>query len=177
MARTHTNKDSSVPLPFEEEPCVYVNSVLKGEDGSRKYDKKHSLFYCGQVVQKMSRQLWRKHSDKVDVAKAFSLPKNSSERRRQLDYIRNKDITLMFWRRTEASLSHVSNQRKKVKEENLLIVCTAMDYSQNECGDIFKSANSSSGVTPENGVNQEFKHCVHLLNLFHMDIAMHTGSS
>ena len=89
MAQTHTNKDSSVPLPFEE-PYVFVNPVLKGEDGSRKYNKKHRCFYCGQFVQKMSRHLWRKHSDKVDVAKACSLPKNSSERRRQLDYIRNK---------------------------------------------------------------------------------------
>ncbi|XP_028249004.1 uncharacterized protein phf11 isoform X2 [Parambassis ranga] len=73
-----------------EEPSVYVNPALKKEDGSRSYDKKHYCFYCGRQVQKMSRHLIRKHCDKAEVAKALSLPKNSKERRLQLDYIRNK---------------------------------------------------------------------------------------
>ncbi|KAG7527120.1 hypothetical protein JOB18_049555 [Solea senegalensis] len=38
----------------------------------------------------MSRHLWHKHQDETDVAKAVSLPKNSKERKLQLDYIRNK---------------------------------------------------------------------------------------
>lgn len=44
----------------------------------------------GQVVQKMSRHFSRKHSDKLDVVKAFSCPKNSKERCLQLNYIRSK---------------------------------------------------------------------------------------
>ncbi|KTF92489.1 hypothetical protein cypCar_00049226, partial [Cyprinus carpio] len=77
-------------MPPEEEPSVFVNPVLKKEDGSRRYNKKHHCLYCGQVVQKMSRHLSRRHSDVVEVAKALSLPKNSKERRRQLDFLRNK---------------------------------------------------------------------------------------
>jgi len=38
----------------------------------------------------MSRHLWRKHQDESDVAKAFSFPTNSKERKLQLDYIRNR---------------------------------------------------------------------------------------
>ncbi|XP_073694436.1 uncharacterized protein [Garra rufa] len=89
-ARTYSNKEMSISVPLEEEPSVYVNPVLKKEDGSRRYNKKHHCLYCGQVVQKMSRHLSRRHSDVVEVAKALSLPKNSKERRLQLDYIRNK---------------------------------------------------------------------------------------
>lgn len=88
--QTYSNKAMSVSAPLEEEPSVYVNAVLKKEDGSRRYNKKHHCLFCGQVVQKMSRHLSRRHGDVVEVAKALSLPKNSKERRLQLDYIRNK---------------------------------------------------------------------------------------
>ncbi|XP_034538605.1 uncharacterized protein LOC117812108 isoform X3 [Notolabrus celidotus] len=74
----------------ENNSSVYVNPVLKKEDGSRLYNKKHHCFYCKKVVQKMSRHLLRMHNDKIEVAKAFSLPKNSKERRLHLDFIRNK---------------------------------------------------------------------------------------
>ncbi len=79
-----TNQES------EEEEFVYVNPVLKKEDGSRKYNKKHHCFHCGLVVQKISRHLAHRHSDEVDVAKAFALPKNSKERNLQLHFIQNK---------------------------------------------------------------------------------------
>ncbi|XP_051810681.1 uncharacterized protein LOC127535832 [Acanthochromis polyacanthus] len=90
IAQTYTNKVASFSLSLEEESSVFVNPVLKKEDGSRRYNKKHHCYYCGQVVQKMSRHLLRRHQDKVEVAKVLSLPKNSKERRQQLDYIRNK---------------------------------------------------------------------------------------
>lgn len=86
-SRSTTCKDEREPL---EEASVYVVPVLKKEDGSRAYNKKHHCVYCGVLVQKMSRHLLRKHMDKVEVAKAFSLPKNSKQRRYQLDLIRNK---------------------------------------------------------------------------------------
>lgn len=82
VAQTCTNKKRSGSMPLEKEANVYVDSVLKKKDGARRYNKKHHCLYCRHVVQKMSRHLLRKHSDKVDVAKAFSLPKNSKERRR-----------------------------------------------------------------------------------------------
>nr|XP_043873422.1 uncharacterized protein LOC122762290 isoform X7 [Solea senegalensis] len=90
IVATYSKKDVSVSMPLEEEQSMYVNPVLKKMDGSRSYNKKHFCFYCRKFVQKMSRHLWRKHQDETDVAKAFSLPKNSKERKLQLDYIRNK---------------------------------------------------------------------------------------
>ncbi|XP_067357520.1 uncharacterized protein [Channa argus] len=109
------NEDETALL---EEPSVFVNPVLKKEDGSRRYNKKHQCLYCGQVVQKMSRHLMRKHKNMIDVAKAFSLPKNSKERRLQLDYIRNKGN---FEHNTEVLESHKGKlipwkQPKKRKE-------------------------------------------------------------
>ncbi|XP_034565550.1 uncharacterized protein LOC117831136 isoform X1 [Notolabrus celidotus] len=90
IVATYSKTDVSVSIPLEEEQSVIVSPVLKKADGSRSYDKKHFCFYCRKFVQKMSRHLWRKHQDETDVAKAFSLPKNSKERKLQLDYIRNK---------------------------------------------------------------------------------------
>ncbi|XP_047221148.1 uncharacterized protein LOC124868220 isoform X1 [Girardinichthys multiradiatus] len=86
-SRATTYKDERAPL---EEESVYVAPVLKKEDGSRTYNKKHHCVYCGVFVQKMSRHLLRRHMDKIEVAKAYSLPKNSKQRRLQLDYLRNK---------------------------------------------------------------------------------------
>ncbi|XP_038147926.1 uncharacterized protein LOC119787925 isoform X2 [Cyprinodon tularosa] len=77
-------------MPLEEEQSIIVSPTLKKDDGSRSYKKKHFCFYCRKIVQKMSRHLRRKHIDEVDVAKAFSFPKHSKERKRQLGYIRNK---------------------------------------------------------------------------------------
>ncbi|XP_014873036.1 uncharacterized protein LOC106936497 [Poecilia latipinna] len=86
-SRAATCEDESASL---EEASVFVAPVLKKEDGSRTYAKKHQCVYCGVLVQKMSRHLMRKHMNKVEVAKAYSLPKNSKQRRLQLDYLRNK---------------------------------------------------------------------------------------
>ncbi|XP_070704434.1 uncharacterized protein [Pempheris klunzingeri] len=90
IAQTYTDSEADSSMPLEKGASVFVNPVSKKKDGSRRYNKKHNCLYCGQVVQKMSRHLMRKHSDKVDVAKAFSCPKNSKERKQQLDFIRNK---------------------------------------------------------------------------------------
>ncbi|XP_045897896.1 uncharacterized protein LOC123965420 [Micropterus dolomieu] len=85
-----TYSENNVSVPLEEEQYIIVSPTLKKDDGSRSYNKKHFCFYCRKFVQKMSRHLWRKHQDESDVAKAFSFPKNSKERKLQLDYIRNK---------------------------------------------------------------------------------------
>ena len=83
----HTYNEVSISVPLEE---VFVERVLKTAGGKRCYNKKHHCLFCGQEVQKMSRHLLRKHKDNVEVAKAFTFPKNSKERRLQLDHIRNK---------------------------------------------------------------------------------------
>lgn len=93
---THSRRKSTLSprsksLSVSEPNEVYVDGVkVSREGGLRKYNKKHHCFYCGKLVLKMSRHLARKHSDKDEVAKAFSLPKNSKERHLQLDLIRNK---------------------------------------------------------------------------------------
>lgn len=87
-SRATTCYDEKAPL---EEARVYVVPVVKKDNGSRSYNKKHHCVYCGILVQKMSRHLLRKHMDKVEVATACSLPKNSKQRRLQLDYLRNKE--------------------------------------------------------------------------------------
>ncbi len=69
----HPNQEAS-----EEEECVYVSPVLKEEDVSRKYNKGHHCFYCGLVVQKMSRHLAHRHSDEVNVTKAFELKRKET---------------------------------------------------------------------------------------------------
>ncbi|XP_041665397.1 serine-rich adhesin for platelets-like [Cheilinus undulatus] len=63
----------------ENNASVYVNPVLKKEDGSRRYNKKHHCFYCKKVVQKMSRHLLRSHNDEIDVSKAFSSKKTKKK--------------------------------------------------------------------------------------------------
>ena len=52
---------------LENYASVFVNTVMKKEDGSRRYNKKHHCFYCKKIVQKMSRHLLRMHNDEIDV--------------------------------------------------------------------------------------------------------------
>lgn len=86
----YSNDNEGSSVSPEKQACVYVDPVVKTQHGARRYNKKHYCLYCCQEVQKMSRHLLRKQSDKVEVAKAFSFSKNSKERRIQLDRIRNK---------------------------------------------------------------------------------------
>jgi len=80
-----------------EEPCssqdtidnIVVNASEK-RNGIRMYNKRHYCLYCSKPYAKMARHLESAHIDKLDVAKALSLPKSSMERKKQLDYIRNR---------------------------------------------------------------------------------------
>ncbi|XP_026187046.1 uncharacterized protein LOC113144933 isoform X2 [Mastacembelus armatus] len=81
----------------EEEPCSsqgtndsIVVSVSQKRNGNRVYDKRHYCLYCSKPYAKMARHLETAHGTKADVAKAVSFPKGSKERKKQLDYIRNK---------------------------------------------------------------------------------------
>lgn len=81
----------------EEEPCSSQdinNSIVVGacqkKGGKRVYDKRHYCLYCRKPYAKMARHLERAHENKSDVAKALSFTKGSKERKKQLDYIRNK---------------------------------------------------------------------------------------
>ncbi|XP_049327921.1 uncharacterized protein LOC125787558 [Astyanax mexicanus] len=81
----------------EEEPCSsqsisnsVVVSACKKRGGKRVYDKRHYCVYCLKPFAKMARHLQGAHKNESDVAKALSFSKGSSERKKQLDYIRNK---------------------------------------------------------------------------------------
>lgn len=81
----------------EEEPCSsqdindnVVVSACQNKGGNRVYDKRNYCLYCREPQTKIARHLERVHEYKSEVAKALSLPKGSKERKKQLDYIRNK---------------------------------------------------------------------------------------
>ncbi|XP_049417425.1 uncharacterized protein LOC125879526 [Epinephelus fuscoguttatus] len=84
-------------LTVEEEPCSsqdtsdsLVVSSHQNKNGKRSYDKRNYCFYCRKPYAKMARHLEHVHENKVEVARAFSFPKKSKERKRLLEYIRNK---------------------------------------------------------------------------------------
>ena len=79
---THdADKQASMPNDTETEECanVLVSVVHKKCDGSRLYDKKQHCIFCRKSFTKISKHLGRKHKNEVDVARAFSHPKNSRE--------------------------------------------------------------------------------------------------
>ncbi|KAG7487017.1 hypothetical protein JOB18_044609 [Solea senegalensis] len=88
---------STSDISVNEEPCssqeaidtIVVQASLK-TNGNRVYDKKQYCLYCKKAYVKMARHLERAHHNKLDVAKALSLPKGSLERKKQLEYIRNR---------------------------------------------------------------------------------------
>ena len=77
-------------VPTDHAPSVSVLATSKTFDGKRIYDKKQYCHFCETLVLKYARHLERRHSKEVDVAKALSFPKNSKERKRQLEILRNK---------------------------------------------------------------------------------------
>lgn len=84
-----SNEEHASTSTERAKSSVLVSAVSK-ESGARKYDQKHYGVYCGMIVQKMSRHLFRRHKNEIDVHKALRYPKNSKERWAQLDHIRNK---------------------------------------------------------------------------------------
>lgn len=72
------------------ESCSIVVGACQKKEGKRVYDKKHYCLYCCKPFSKMARHLQQVHEDKMDVAKALSFPKGSKERKKHLDFIRNK---------------------------------------------------------------------------------------
>lgn len=91
------NHISTCDINANEEPCssqdppdTIVVQASQKRNGKRVYDKRQYCLYCNKAYVKMARHLERAHHDKLDVAKALSLPKGSLERKQQLEYIRNR---------------------------------------------------------------------------------------
>ncbi|XP_058470194.1 uncharacterized protein LOC131444080 [Solea solea] len=88
---------STSDISVNEEPCssqdaidTVVVQACQKRNGNRVYNKKQYCLYCKKAYAKMARHLERAHHNKLDVAKALSLPKGSLERKKQLEYIRNR---------------------------------------------------------------------------------------
>lgn len=84
-------------LSVQEEACSsqdtndgQVVSAYQNKNGKRIYDKRQYCLYCQKPYAKMARHLEHAHQNKTDVAKAFSFPKGSKERKKLLEYVRNK---------------------------------------------------------------------------------------
>ncbi|XP_061774235.1 uncharacterized protein LOC133564121 isoform X2 [Nerophis ophidion] len=94
---TVDHMDLDINSTGTEEPCssqetidaVFVCAPLK-KHGNRVYSKRHYCLYCSKPYAKMARHLESVHKNTLEVAKALSFPKSSMERRKQLEYIRNK---------------------------------------------------------------------------------------
>ncbi|KAL2085049.1 hypothetical protein ACEWY4_020567 [Coilia grayii] len=86
------NKQKSTPqnTDSEDNVQVVVSTVHKKGNGLRLYDKRQHCLFCRESFTKISKHLERKHHNEVEVARAVSHPKNSKERRLQLEYLRKK---------------------------------------------------------------------------------------
>ncbi|KAL1250629.1 hypothetical protein QQF64_018425 [Cirrhinus molitorella] len=111
----------------EEEPSSSQNTVdsvivsaYQKRDGAGVYNKRHYCLYCTKPYAKMARHLESTHADISDVARALSFPKGSKERKKELDYIRNRgnyahNATVMESGKGE--LVPFKRPRKKVRGE------------------------------------------------------------
>lgn len=69
---------------------VLVPAGLRKCNGSHMYSKRHYCLYCASPFHKIARHLERVHFRETKVSRALSSPKGSSERRLQLECLRNK---------------------------------------------------------------------------------------
>ncbi|KAL0159646.1 hypothetical protein M9458_043371, partial [Cirrhinus mrigala] len=100
-----------------------VVSAYQKRDGARVYNKRHYCLYCTKSYAKMARHLESSHEDKSDVARALSFPKGSKERKRQLDYIRNRGNhahNAAVMESGKGELVPFKRPRKKVQGENFM---------------------------------------------------------
>lgn len=68
---------------------VIVQKCKKKKGGGRVYNKRHYCLYCSKPYAKIARHLDQKHSNEEEVARAFSNPKGSAQRKLQISLIRN----------------------------------------------------------------------------------------
>ncbi len=92
--KTHSlaSEASGTEVPCSSQNAVdgVVVSACQKRGVSRVYNKRHYCLYCCKPYAKMARHLEGSHANESDVTKALSFPKSSKERKKQLDYIRNR---------------------------------------------------------------------------------------
>ncbi|CAB3987135.1 uncharacterized protein LOC110043873 [Paramuricea clavata] len=54
----------------------------------RSYDKRQACFYCGELCSKVSRHIFRKHNNEIEVKSILGLKKESQERKDRLEKLR-----------------------------------------------------------------------------------------
>lgn len=79
-------------LSEAHDSLLFIPAVCKKDNGDRMYNKKQYCLYCKEGFIKMARHLERAHMNEAEVARAFSFPKNSKERRLQLERLRNGEF-------------------------------------------------------------------------------------
>ncbi|XP_074550121.1 uncharacterized protein LOC141807806 [Halichoeres trimaculatus] len=109
---------------------VQVLRLKKKKNGSRVYNKRHYCMYCSKPYAKIARHLEMKHSNLTEVARAFSFPKGSAERKVQLNLIRNKgnrrhNFEVLEERKGVMVPSQQSSKPVDVKEYLHCIYCEA----------------------------------------------------
>ncbi|XP_030609203.1 uncharacterized protein LOC115796875 isoform X2 [Archocentrus centrarchus] len=83
------NLPASSPLHAVVDGSLSIAAATKKKNGSRMYNKKQYCLYCKTATAKIARHLERAHSNKPEVALAFSFPKGSKQRRMHLEHLRN----------------------------------------------------------------------------------------
>ncbi|XP_073703962.1 uncharacterized protein [Garra rufa] len=69
---------------------TFIQSVQSSRQKGKIYNKKQYCLYCSKPYSKMARHLEFVHCNEVEVAKAVAFPKNSKERRVQLNLLRKR---------------------------------------------------------------------------------------
>ncbi|XP_026054801.1 uncharacterized protein LOC113040760 [Carassius auratus] len=67
-----------------------IKTSQRDPKGKRTWNKKQYCVFCEKAQSKLARHLERSHSNETEVAKAFSFPKRSKERRILLEQLRNQ---------------------------------------------------------------------------------------
>ncbi|KAK4885661.1 hypothetical protein RN001_001932 [Aquatica leii] len=81
---------------------VQINCAKKTSNGKRIRNKDHSCYFCHKLLRNLARHFERAHSNKTEVARILSMPKNSKRRReafnaltRNGDFYHNCDVLLL----------------------------------------------------------------------------------
>ncbi|XP_028813364.1 uncharacterized protein LOC114766589 isoform X2 [Denticeps clupeoides] len=129
------------PRPSSQVPRLGAGpvSVL----GMCRYSKKQYCLFCRKPVLKMARHLQHRHADEEDVARAFSLPKNSKQRKVLLRLLRNRG-------------NHVHNDEVLKVGKGVLIPSRA---SSTEKSTVFLHCPTCHGLFNGDNLNRHFRRC------------------
>lgn len=89
---------------------VQISAAKHSTEGKRIRDKKHSCYYCHNLILHIGRHLEVKHANELDVARALAFPKKSDKRKELLSVI------------TKAGDFHHNCEVMSLKQGHLILV-------------------------------------------------------